>query len=127
MHGESHTYKKSMYGPGSVVSIDASAESVDELKMILQKVGVTLPSGEPKGDDEPKSCGCGQDPCITYGTPKEKEPKVIAIDVDGEQDGDSAMQFPKTDVNPDASMTTDKEVLNNILRDRLKDYLRNSK
>ena len=45
----------------------------------------------------------------------------------GEEDGDSAMQFPRTDVDPDASMTTDKQVLTNIIRDRLKDYLRNSK
>ena len=126
MDGESHTYKKSMYGKNSSVNIDASAESIDELKTILQKVGITLPAGEPQShDDEPKSCGCGQDPCITYGTSKEEEPKVIAIDVDGEQDGDSAMQFPKTNVHTDASMTTDKEVLTNIIRDRLKDYLMN--
>ena len=126
MDGESHIYKKSMYGKNSYINIDALGESIDELKTILQKVGITLPAGEPKShDDEPKSCGCGQDPCITYGTSKEEEPKVIAIDVDGEEDGDSAMQFPKTNVHTDASMTTDKEVLTNIIRDRLKDYLMN--
>ena len=36
MDGESHTYKKSMYGKNSSVNIDASAESIDELKTILQ-------------------------------------------------------------------------------------------
>tara|TARA_Y100000356_G_scaffold117565_1_gene107898 strand:+ start:1801 stop:2112 length:312 start_codon:yes stop_codon:yes gene_type:complete len=96
---------------------------MDELQHLLKLAGV---QGPEQHDDEPKSCGCGQDPCITYGTSKEEEPKVIAIDVD-DADGDSAMQFPKTDVNPDASMTTDKEVLTSIIRDRLKDYLRNSK
>lgn len=103
---------------------------MDELQHLLKLAGVhSHDKGEEEhdhADDEPKSCGCGQDPCITYGTSKEEEPKVIAIDVD-DADGDSAMQFPKTDVNPDASMTTDKEVLTSIIRDRLKDYLRNSK
>tara|TARA_Y100000592_G_C5398212_1_gene281726 strand:+ start:531 stop:803 length:273 start_codon:yes stop_codon:yes gene_type:complete len=58
---------------------------------------------------------------------QDDEPKSVIMVKKGEEDGDSAMQFPRTDVDPDASMTTDKQVLTNIIRDRLKDYLRNSK
>tara|TARA_B100001996_G_C18277131_1_gene445451 strand:+ start:273 stop:581 length:309 start_codon:yes stop_codon:yes gene_type:complete len=95
---------------------------MDELQHLLKLAGVEtheMPDGSimpgATHGEEPEA------PCDS-----EEEPKVIAIDVDDE-DGDSAMQFPKTDVNPDASMTTDKEVLTSIIRDRLKDYLRNSK
>ena len=65
-----------MYGKNSSVNIDASAESIDELKTILQKVGITLSAGEPKShDDEPKVVVVDKIPCITYGTSKEEEPK----------------------------------------------------
>ena len=59
--------------------------------------------------------------------PSDAEQQPVIMVKKGEEDGDGAMQFPRTDVNPDASMTTDKQVLTNIIRDRLKDYLRNSK
>jgi hypothetical protein len=49
--------------------------------------------------------------------------KVISLSPEPEMDGDKpTMDFPKTDVNPDS-----KEVLTNILKDKLKDYLRNGK
>ena len=117
--GESHSYKKSMYGNGSSVTIDAGADSIDELKLILQKVGITLPSGGPEAQEEP----C--DVC------SDNEMPLDAIVVSKPEEDPAGMQFPRTEVDPDAqhdaSMTTDKEVLNNIIRDRLKDYLRNSK
>ena len=54
----------------------------------------------------------------------EKEPmKVISLSPEPEMDGDKpTMDFPKTAVDPDS-----KEVLTNILKDKLKDYLRNGK
>ena len=75
---------------------------------MLQKVGITLPSGEPHSDDDHD----------------DKEPmKVISLSPEPEMDGDKpTMDFPKTAVDPDS-----KEVLTNILKDRLKDYLRNGK
>ena len=105
---ESHKYEKHHSTETGSVSVEASAETIDELKVLLQKVGITLPSGEPHGDDDHD----------------DKEPmKVISLSPEPEMDGDKpTMDFPKTDVNPDS-----KEVLTNILKDRLKDYLRNGK
>ncbi len=105
---ESHKYEKHHSTKTGSVSVEASAETIDELKVLLQKVGITLPSGEPHSDDDHD----------------DKEPmKVISLSPEPEMDGDKpTMDFPKTDVNPDS-----KEVLTNILKDRLKDYLRNGK
>jgi len=102
---ESHKYEKHHSTNTGSVSVEASADSIDELKVLLQKVGITLPSGEPHSDDE-------------------KEPmKVISLSPEPEMDGDKpTMDFPKTAVDPDS-----KEVLTNILKDKLKDYLRNGK
>ena len=105
---ESHKYEKHHSTETGSVSVEASADSIDELKVLLRKVGITLPSGEPHSDDDHD----------------DKEPmKVISLSPEPEIDGDKpTMDFPKTDVNPDS-----KEVLTNILKDRLKDYLRNGK
>ena len=105
---ETHQYSKHHSTDTGSVSVEASADSVDELKVLLQKVGITLPSGEPHGDDDHD----------------DKEPmKVISLSPEPEMDGDKpTMDFPKTDVDPNS-----KEVLTNILKDRLKDYLRNGK
>ena len=88
---------------------DDTSQSIDELKVLLRKVGITLPSGEPHGDDDHDS---------------DKEPmKIISLNPEPEMDGGKpTMDFPKTDVDPDS-----KEVLTNILKDKLKDYLRNGK
>jgi hypothetical protein len=114
--GETHSYKKSMYGDGASVTIDAGAESIDQLKLMLQKVGITLPSGGPEAQEEP---------CDSEEMP------LDAIVVSQPEEEPQGMQFPRTEIDPDAqhdaSMTTDKEVLSSIIRDRLKDYLRNSK
>ena len=116
MSDEGHSYKKSLYGDNASVTIDASADSIDGLKIMLQKVGITLPSGGPEAQEEP---------CDSEEMP------LDAIVVSQPEEEPQGMQFPRTEIDPDAqhdaSMTTDKEVLSSIIRDRLKDYLRNSK
>ena len=97
---ESHKYEKHHSTSTGSVSVEASAETIDELKVLLRKVGITLPSGEPEHDAMPK------------------EPmKIVKVDM------------PDAPVNPYNSgeqPKDEKQVLTNIIRDRLKDYLRNS-
>lgn len=97
---ESHKYEKHHSTDTGSVSVEASADTVDELKVLLQKVGITLPSGEPKHNDMPK------------------EPmKIVKVDM------------PDAPINPYNSgeqPKDEKQVLTNIIRDKLKDYLRNS-
>ena len=109
---ESHKYEKHHSTDTGSVSVEASADSIDELKVLLQKVGITLPSGEPGHD-------MSHDPEDDAEGPM----KVISLSPEPEMDGEKpTMDFPKTEINPDA-----KEVLTNILKDKLKDYLRNGK
>jgi len=104
---ESHSYEKSFNTETGSVSVEAHADSVEELKVLLQKVGITLPSGQPEvGHDHDHS------PCDDSEEPM----KIVKVDVDADE--------PKVD--PYNSGTPDKQVLTNIIRDRLKDYLRNS-
>ena len=97
---EHHQYSKHHSTSTGSVSVEASAETVDELKVLLQKVGITLPSGEPERDEMPK------------------EPmKIVKVDM------------PDAPINPYNSgeqPKDEKQVLTNIIRDKLKDYLRNS-
>ena len=105
---ESHTYSKSIRGDTGSVTVSANAESMEELKMLLGKVGITLPKDkEEVGHDHDHS------PCDDSEEPM----KIVKIDVDGEQE---------PQVNPYNSGQPDKQVLTNIIRDKLKDYLRNS-
>ena len=76
-------------------------------------------------DDEPKSCGCGQDPMHNIWYIQRTRAQSNCNRRRWRTRWRLAMQFPKTNVHTDASMTTDKEVLTNIIRDRLKDYLMN--
>ena len=46
--------KKAKIAKAQVRSVEASAETIDELKVLLRKVGITLPSGEPEHDDMPR-------------------------------------------------------------------------
>lgn len=104
---EQHQYSKQHSTSTGSVSVEASAETVDELKVLLQKVGITLPSGEPEvGHDMDHS------PCDDSEEPMQ----IVKVDVDDE----------KPQVNPYNSGQPDKQVLTNIIRDKLKDYLRNS-
>ena len=103
---ESHSYSKSIRGETGQVSISASASSSEELAMLLKKVGVTLPRGEEVGHQHDHS------PCDDSEEPMQ----VVSVDVDQ----------PEPTVNPYNSGTPDKQVLTNIIRDKLKDYLRNS-
>ena len=88
---------------------------MDELQHLLKLAGVQGPEQQ----DEPCD-GCS-----------DEEMPLDAIVVSQPEEEPQGMQFPRTEIDPDAqhdaSMTTDKEVLTNIIRDRLKDYLRNSK
>ena len=118
MSDEVHSYKKSLYGDNASVTIDASADSIDGLKIMLQKVGITLPSGGPEAQEEP----C--DACDSEEMP------LDAVVVSKPEEDPTGMQFPRTEIDPDAkpdvSMSTDKEVLSSVIRDRLKDFLMNS-
>jgi hypothetical protein len=84
------------------VSVEASGETMQDLADILKLAGLTLPkdmhSDEPK-DDEPKD-----------DEPKDDEPKVDVVAVEPDAPCDSS----------DASYSTDKEVLVNYLKDKLK-------
>lgn len=87
------------------VTIEASADNMQELAKVLKLAGLTLPK-----DMNPE-----QDPIQPEEMP--------VVDV---QDGDApTMDFPKTDVNP--NMSTDKAVLTSVIRDKLRDYLKNSR
>jgi hypothetical protein len=89
------------------VSIEASADNMQELSKVLKLAGLTLP----------KDMNADQDPM----QPAE-EPEVVVPD---EDDGNQpTMNFPKTDVDP--NMSQDKAVLTSVIRDKLRDYLKNS-
>jgi hypothetical protein len=103
---ENHTYRKHFNTKSGSVTVDASSDSIDELKMLLQKVGITLPGGGPVGHDHEHS------PCDDSEEPMQ----VVSVDVDDEQEEPA---------NPYNSGTPDKQVLTNIIRDKLKAYLMN--
>lgn len=117
---ESHSYKKEFSTRTGSVSVDASSDSIDELKMLLQKVGITLPGGGPEAHDHEDICdGCGKpgSECECPGHDHAEEPmQVVSVDVDDEQEEPT---------NPYNSGTPDKQVLTNIIRDKLKAYLMN--
>ena len=99
-----------MYGKNSSVNIDASAESLDELKTILQKVGITLAAGEPNHMMmNPKVVVVDKIPCITYGTSKEEEPKSNCNRRRWRTRWRPCYAIPKTNVHTDASMTQIKK------------------
>lgn len=105
---ETHTYSKSIRGDTGSVTVSANAQSMDELKMLLGKVGITLPK-----DREEIGHDMDHSPCDDSEEPMQ----VVSVDVD----------HPEPTVNPYNSGTPDKQVLTNIIRDKLKDYLRNSR
>jgi hypothetical protein len=114
---ESHKYEKHHSTNTGSVSVEASAETIDELKVLLRKVGITLPGGEPEAEEICSDCGKPGSECDCPGHDHSEEPmQIVKVDVDDE----------KPQVNPYNSGQPDKQVLTNIIRDKLKDYLRNS-
>tara|TARA_B100000902_G_scaffold318951_1_gene311069 strand:- start:9830 stop:10855 length:1026 start_codon:yes stop_codon:yes gene_type:complete len=90
------------------VTIEASADDMQELSKVLKLAGLTLP----------KDMNHDQDPI----QPVSDEPVMVVPDA---EDGDKpTMNFPKTDVDP--NMSQDKAVLTSVIRDKLRDYLKNS-
>ena len=90
------------------VTIEASADDMQELAKVLKLAGLTLP----------KDMNYDQDPI----QPASDDPVVVVPDA---EDGDKpTMNFPKTDVDP--NMSQDKAVLTSVIRDKLRDYLKNS-
>ena len=89
------------------VSIEASADDMQELAKVLKLAGLTLP----------KDMNADQDPM----QPAEEPEVVVPDEDDGKQ---PTMNFPKTDVDP--NMSQDKAVLTSVIRDKLRDYLKNS-
>jgi hypothetical protein len=74
---------------------------MQELAKVLKLAGLTLPKD--------------MNPDTDQGEPE--------ADVD---DGSQpTMDFPQTDVNP--NMSTDKAVLTSVIKDKLRDYLKNSR
>tara|TARA_B110000977_G_scaffold133375_1_gene169890 strand:- start:5931 stop:6326 length:396 start_codon:yes stop_codon:yes gene_type:complete len=102
---ESHSYKKEFSTQTGSVVVDASAQSVDELKLLLQKVGITLPGGEPAGHDH--------------------EGPSTAVVVHPDYEDHEPVDEPTDPYNSGTPAVADKQVLTNILRDKLKAYLMN--
>ena len=91
------------------VTVSANASSMQELHDVLRLAGITLPKQE-----EPQVDVSG-----------DEEPEIAVIGDVGDDDGNRpTMEFPKTDVDP--NMTQDKSVLTSVIRDKLRDYLKNS-
>jgi hypothetical protein len=97
---ESVNYTKTKSKGSASVTVSARAESMQELHDVLKLAGITLPKQEePEQEVEPEQ---EEMPC---------EPPA-------EMDPDAHSSMPTT---------TDKSVITGVLRDRLRDYLRNSR
>ena len=99
------SYSKTKTKGDATVTVSANAKSMQELHDVLKLAGITLPKDkeipmdqpEPEADEDPREMPC--DP------PEEMDP-----------DAHSAMP-----------MSTDKAVITGVLKDRLRDYLRNGR
>ena len=106
--GGSVTFSTSKNTEKGSVTIEANADDMQELAKVLKLAGLTFPKD--------------MNPDTDTGEP---EAEVVA-DVDDSDDGSQpTMDFPKTDVNP--NMSTDKAVLTSVIKDKLRDYLKNSR
>lgn len=116
---ESHSYTKQFSSTDAGATVTASSDSIEGLKIMLQKVGITLPAGEPEPEAQEEPCGASDS----------DEMPLDAVVVSQPEENPTGMQFPRTEIDPDAkpdvSMSTDKEVLSSVIRDRLKDFLMN--
>ena len=106
---ENVSYSKTKTKGDASVTVSANASSMQELHDVLRLAGITLPKQE-----EPQVDVSG-----------DEEPEIAVIGDVGDDDGNRpTMEFPKTDVDP--NMTQDKSVLTSVIRDKLRDYLKNS-
>lgn len=96
---ESVNYSKTKTKGTASVTVSASADSMEELHDVLKLAGITLPQSS--NDPEPQS-----------------EPEEMPCDPPEEMDPDAHSAMPTS---------TDKSVITGVLRDRLRDYLRNSR
>ena len=102
--GGSVTFKQEKNTAKGSVSIEASADDMQELAKVLKLAGITLPQGI---------------------NPEQPEQPEAEVEVDTDDGSHPTMDFPHTDV--DANMSTDKAVLTSVIRDKLRDYLKNSR
>jgi len=105
---ETVTYSKTKKDGDSTVTVSANADSMEELHKVLQLAGITLPKGdsEPEAHDEPE----------VQDEPDQEEDMVL-VAPDSEEGED---EMPCGTSDADASYSTDKEVLVNYLKDKLK-------
>ena len=102
--GGSVTFRQEKNTDKGSVSIDANADNMQELAKVLKLAGLTLPQGI---------------------NPEQPEQPEAEVEVDADDGSHPTMDFPHTDV--DANMSTDKAVLTSVIRDKLRDYLKNSR
>jgi hypothetical protein len=102
--GGSVTFRQEKNTDKGSVSIEASADDMQELAKVLKLAGITLPQGI---------------------NPEQPEQPEAEVEVDADDGSHPTMDFPHTDV--DANMSTDKAVLTSVIRDKLRDYLKNSR
>ena len=96
---ETVNYSKTKSKGSASVTISASADSMQELHDVLKLAGITLPALNKEPEEQP-----------------EPEPEEMPCDPPEEMDPDAHSAMP---------MSTDKSVITGVLRDRLRDYLRN--
>ena len=102
--GGSVTFRQEKNTDKGSVSIEASADDMQELAKVLKLAGITLPQGI---------------------NPEQPEQPEAEVEVDADDGSHPTMNFPHTNV--DANMSTDKAVLTSVIRDKLRDYLKNSR
>ena len=101
---ETVTYSKTKKDGDSTVTISANADSMEELHNVLKLAGITLP----KSNDEPEH---SEEPEVA------QDVEIVAMPTEVEPES------PCGTSDSDASYSTDKEVLVNYLKDKLKKRL----
>jgi len=95
---ENVTYSKTKKQGDAQVTISANAKSMQELHDVLKLAGITLPKNDGHEEPEPEpEADQPEEPCDTCAS------------------------------DQDASYSTDKAVLTSVIRDKLLNYLKNSK
>lgn len=99
------SYSKTKTMGDATVTVSANAKSMQELHDVLKLAGITLPKDKEMPMDHPE-------PEV------EEEPSEMPCDPPEEMDPDAHSAMP---------MSTDKAVITGVLKDRLRDYLRNGR